>query len=174
MGNCDEEPSTVSIRTTVRDCSLGSVLVAATTKGVCAILLGDEPESLTRELRDRFPDAVLTDGDAALDDVADRVVGLVEQPTNGFDVPLDVRGTEFQRRVWNALRDIPTGRTASYRDVAIRIGAPKSVRAVARACAANTLAVAIPCHRVVRADGGLWGYRWGVDRKRRLLEREAA
>ncbi len=168
--DCPEE----SIRMTVGDCSLGSILVAATEKGICAILLGDEPEILERNLRVRFPEARLIQGDADFDQLAAEVVAWVAAPASEFDLPLDVRGTDFQCRVWNALREVPAGATASYKDIAHRIGQPKSVRAVARACASNVLAVAIPCHRVVRADGGLSGYRWGVERKRRLLEREAA
>ncbi len=155
-------------------CSLGAILVAATEQGVCAILLGDEPEALVRQLQDRFPKAELLGGDAGFEQWVARVVGFVEAPRLGLDLPLDVRGTAFQQRVWQALREIPPGQTASYADIARRIGAPKAVRAVAQACGANTLAVAIPCHRVVRHDGALSGYRWGVERKRALLEREGA
>ena len=154
-------------------CSLGSVLVAATGKGVCAVFLGDDPDALVRELQDRFPKAELVGGDRDFEGLVATAVGLVEAPALGLDLPLDVRGTAFQQRVWQALRDIPAGSTASYTDVARRIGAPKAVRAVAGACAANPIAVAIPCHRVVRSDGALAGYRWGVERKRALLEREA-
>jgi O-6-methylguanine DNA methyltransferase len=160
------------IRFAVGRSSLGLILVARTDRGVCAILLGDDPAALARELQDRFPRATLIDDDEELDELIARVVEFVEVPGAGLDLPLDVRGTAFQRRVWQALREIPAGSTASYADVAGRIGSPKSVRAVAQACAANTLAVAIPCHRVVRSDGGLAGYRWGVERKRALLERE--
>ncbi len=170
----DDDRRKTSIHLTVGDCSLGSVLVAATEKGVCAILLGDEPEALVRDLRDHFPGARLIERDEDFDRLAAEVVDLVEAPACGFDLPLDVRGTDFQRRVWRALREIPAGATASYKDIAHRIGAPKAVRAVARACASNVLAVAIPCHRVVRNDGALSGYRWGVERKRHLLDREAA
>jgi AraC family transcriptional regulator of adaptative response/methylated-DNA-[protein]-cysteine methyltransferase len=161
------------IRFAVGLCSLGSILVAASERGVCAILLGDDPDALARDLQDRFPRARLIGGDAKFEKIVARVVGLVEAPRVGLDLPLDVRGTAFQQRVWQALRAIPAGETASYSEVARRIGAPKSVRAVAGACAANALAVAIPCHRVVRNDGGLSGYRWGVERKRALLDREA-
>ena len=163
-----------AIRFAVGQCSLGAILVAATDKGVCAIQFGDDPDALVRGLQDRFPKARLTGGDKAFEQLVARVVGLVEAPSNGCDLPLDVRGTAFQQRVWRALRDIPPGSTASYREIAARIGAPKSVRAVAQACASNPVAVAIPCHRVVRTDGGVSGYRWGVARKRALLEREAA
>jgi AraC family transcriptional regulator, regulatory protein of adaptative response / methylated-DNA-[protein]-cysteine methyltransferase len=163
-----------SIRFAVGECSLGSILVAATEKGVCAILLGDDPGALVRELQDRFPRAQLVGGDAGFERLVARVVGFVEEPALGLDLPLDVRGTAFQQRVWQALRAIPAGSTTSYTKLAARIGAPTAVRAVARACATNALAVAIPCHRVVRTDGGLAGYRWGVQRKRALLAREAA
>jgi AraC family transcriptional regulator, regulatory protein of adaptative response / methylated-DNA-[protein]-cysteine methyltransferase len=127
-----------------------------------------------RELEDRFPNATLVGGDAAFEAVVARVVGFVEQPALGLDLPLDVRGTAFQQRVWQALREIPVGSTVSYAEIAARIGEPNGARAVAQACGSNALAVAIPCHRVVRADGALSGYRWGVERKRRLLEREGA
>jgi AraC family transcriptional regulator of adaptative response/methylated-DNA-[protein]-cysteine methyltransferase len=163
-----------AIRFAVGECSLGSILVAATEKGICAILLGDDPDALVRDLQDRFPKAELIGGDAGFERVVATVVGFVEAPAQGLDLPLDLRGTAFQRRVWQALREIPNGSTASYAEIAARIGRPKAVRAVARACAANAIAVAIPCHRVVRTDGTLSGYRWGVARKRALLEREAA
>jgi AraC family transcriptional regulator of adaptative response/methylated-DNA-[protein]-cysteine methyltransferase len=163
----------LEIRFAIGECSLGSILVARSDRGVCAISLGDDPDELARELQDRFPAADLIGGDAAFAELVARVVDLVEAPGLGLDLPLDVRGTAFQQRVWRALREIPAGETASYAEIARRIGSPGSVRAVARACAANALAVAIPCHRVVRKDGGLSGYRWGVERKRALLEREA-
>lgn len=161
------------IRFAVGECSLGSILVARSERGVCAILLGDDPDALARELQDRFPRATLIGGDPAFEDLVARVVGFIEAPRLGLDLPLDVRGTAFQQRVWQALREIPAGTTVSYRELARRIGSPAAVRAVARACATNPLAVAIPCHRVVRSDGGLAGYRWGVERKRTLLQREA-
>ena len=163
-----------SMHFAVGECWLGSVLVAATGKGVCAIMLGDDPDALLRDLQDRFPKAELVGGDREFEGLVASVVGLVEAPALGLDLPLDVRGTAFQQRVWQALRDIPAGSTASYTDIARRIGAPKAVRGVAGACAANPIAVAIPCHRVVRSDGALSGYRWGVTRKRALLEREGA
>lgn len=162
-----------AIHFAVAECALGAILVAASTRGVCAILLGDDPDSLARELQDRFPKAQLIGGDRAFEQLVAKVVGFVEAPQIGLDLPLDVRGTAFQQRVWRALEKIPVGSTASYAEIAERIGAPKAVRAVAQACAANALAVAIPCHRVVRNDGALSGYRWGVERKRALLEREA-
>ena len=161
------------IRFAVGECSLGSILVARTDKGVCAILLGDDPGALARDLQDRFPQANLIGGDVGFEELVARVVGLVEAPRLGLDLPLDVRGTAFQQRVWQALREIPAGETASYAQIAARIGAPGAVRAVGAACGANALAVAIPCHRVVRSDGELSGYRWGVERKRDLLAREA-
>jgi AraC family transcriptional regulator of adaptative response/methylated-DNA-[protein]-cysteine methyltransferase len=160
------------IRFAVGECSLGSILVAATEKGVCAILLGRDPDALVRQLQDRFVKAELIGGDAEFEKLVAKVIGFVEQPRLGLELPLDVQGTAFQQRVWRALRDIGVGNTASYGDIAARIGQPKSTRAVARACAANMIAVAIPCHRVIRTDGGLSGYRWGVQRKRALLERE--
>jgi AraC family transcriptional regulator, regulatory protein of adaptative response / methylated-DNA-[protein]-cysteine methyltransferase len=157
----------------VGECSLGSILVAATGRGVCAIFIGGDPDGLARELQSRFPKADFIGDDREFGELVARVVGFVEAPKIGLDLPLDMRGTAFQRRVWQALRDIPVGKTASYAEIARRIGAPKSVRAVARACGANHIAVAIPCHRVVRTDGGLSGYRWGVERKRALLDRES-
>jgi len=163
-----------SIRFAVAECSLGSILVAATDKGVCAILLGDEPEALVHELQDRFPEASLVGGDPDFEQLVAKVVGFVEAPALGLDLPLDVRGTAFQQRVWQALREIPAGSTATYAQLARRVGKPRAVRAVAQACASNPLAVAIPCHRVVRTDGSLAGYRWGIERKRALLDREAA
>ena len=161
-----------TIRFAVGECSLGSILVAATDKGVCAILLGDDPAALVHELEDRFTRAELVGGDEEFESLVARIVGLVEDPVPGLDLPLDIRGTTFQRRIWLALRDVPAGTTASYSEIAGRVGSPNAARAVARACAANLLAVAIPCHRVVRNDGTLGGYRWGVERKRALLARE--
>jgi len=161
------------LRFAVGECSLGAILVASSAKGVAAILLGDDPAALLRDLEDRFPNARLVGGDAAYERLVAQVVGLVEAPGRGLALPLDVRGTAFQQRVWLALREIPAGATATYSSIADKIGSPRSVRAVAGACAANALAVAIPCHRVVRHDGGLSGYRWGVERKRELLAREA-
>ena len=162
------------IRFAVGECSLGSILVAQSAKGVCAILIGDDPDALARELQDRFPRASLIGGDAGFEATVAKVVGFVDAPALGLDLPLDVRGTAFQQRVWNALREIPAGQTTTYTDIAKKIGAPKAVRAVAGACAANHIAVAIPCHRVVRTDGSLSGYYWGVERKRTLLDREQA
>ena len=168
-GGCDEE-----IRFAVGKSSLGAILVASSRKGVAAILLGNDPDALVRDLQDRFPNAQLIGADRDYEELVARVVGFVEAPGFGLDLPLDVRGTAFQQRVWQALQEIPVGRTVSYADVARRIGAPKAVRAVAGACAANKLAIAIPCHRVVRNDGSLSGYAWGVKRKRVLLDRESA
>jgi AraC family transcriptional regulator of adaptative response/methylated-DNA-[protein]-cysteine methyltransferase len=158
----------------VAPCSLGAILVASSAMGVAAILLGDDPAALVRDLQDRFPNAEFVGGDARYEALVAKVIGFVETPQRGLDLPLDVRGTAFQQRVWKALRQVPAGETVTYSDIAERIGAPKSTRAVAGACAANNLAVAIPCHRVVRQDGALSGYRWGVERKRTLLEREGA
>ena len=163
----------VEIRFAIGECSLGSILVAQSDRGVCAILLGDEPDQLARDLEDRFPRAKLIGGDTEFEQLVATVVGFVEAPGLGLNLPLDVRGTAFQQRVWKALLDIPAGKTTSYAEIAAHIGAPNSARAVAQACSANALAVAIPCHRVVRSDGGLSGYRWGVERKRTLLAREA-
>ncbi|QXI48579.1 bifunctional DNA-binding transcriptional regulator/O6-methylguanine-DNA methyltransferase Ada [Pseudomonas anuradhapurensis] len=155
-------------------CSLGAILVAQSEKGICAILLGDDPEALLQELQDQFPKARLIGGDSAYEQLVAEVVGFVEAPSLGLALPLDVQGTAFQERVWQALREVPAGSRVSYTEIAERIGAPKAVRAVAMACAANHIAVAIPCHRVVRRDGDLSGYRWGVARKAQLLKRETA
>jgi AraC family transcriptional regulator of adaptative response/methylated-DNA-[protein]-cysteine methyltransferase len=163
-----------AIRFAIGDCDLGAILVAATDKGVCAILLGEDPDALARQLQDRFPRANLIGADPDFETTVARVVAMVEQPGVGLDLPLDIRGTAFQRRVWEALRQLRSGETASYAEIARRIGAPKAARAVAQACAANALAVAIPCHRIVRINGDIAGYAWGVERKRALLEREAA
>ncbi|UFP97565.1 bifunctional DNA-binding transcriptional regulator/O6-methylguanine-DNA methyltransferase Ada [Pseudomonas fitomaticsae] len=160
------------IRFAVGQCSLGAILVAQSERGICAILLGDDPHQLVCDLQDQFRRANLIGADAEFEQLIARVVGFIEAPAIGLDLPLDVRGTAFQERVWQALREIPVGGTASYADIALRIGSPKAVRAVAQACGANSLAVAIPCHRVVRSDGNLSGYRWGVERKRELLLRE--
>ena len=164
----------VTIRFAVAQCSLGAILVAQSERGICAILMDDDPAVLVNDLQDRFPKAHLIGGDADFEQLVARVIGFVEAPAIGLDLPLDLRGTAFQERVWQALRKIPVGSTLSYADIAARIGAPRAVRAVARACAANRLAVAVPCHRVVRQDGALSGYRWGVERKRELLRREKA
>lgn len=158
----------------VGQCSLGAILVAQSARGVCAILLGDDPDQLVRDLQDQFPKAELVGADQRFEQLVAQVVGLIEAPAVGLDLPLDLRGTAFQERVWQALRDIPPGSTASYAQIAERIGAPKSFRAVAQACGANSVAVAIPCHRVVRSNGELSGYRWGVERKQQLLAREKA
>ena len=161
------------IRFAVGQSSLGAILVASSDRGVASILIGDDPDGLVRDLQDRFPKARLVGGDKEYECMVARVVSFVEAPGIGLNLPLDVRGTAFQRRVWQALQAIPVGQTSSYSEIARRIGAPKSVRAVASACAANNIAVAIPCHRVVRNDGALSGYAWGVERKRELVAREA-
>jgi len=161
-----------TIRFAIGQSSLGAVLVAASAKGVCAISLGDDPEALLRDLQDRFPRATLIGADESFERYVAAAVGMVERPRTRFDLPLDMRGTAFQQRVWTALQEIPAGETASYAEIAKRIGAPKATRAVARACAANPVSLAVPCHRVVRSDGALSGYYWGVARKRELLDRE--
>jgi AraC family transcriptional regulator of adaptative response/methylated-DNA-[protein]-cysteine methyltransferase len=164
--------SNASIHFALAQCSLGAVLVACSERGVCAILLGDEPQALLEDLQRRFPKAALIGADSDFEAIVAKVLGFIEAPRAGLDLPLDIRGTAFQQRVWQALARIEPGTTASYAEVAASIGAPNAVRAVAGACAANALAVAVPCHRVVRTDGGLSGYRWGVERKRELLARE--
>ncbi len=158
----------------VGQCSMGNILAAQTERGVCAILIGDDAEQLVRDLQDRFPKATLVGDAPVYQDLVAKVVGIVEDPSSGFGLPLDIRGTAFQQRVWNALQQIPAGTTATYTELAAKIGMPKATRAVAQACGANALAIAIPCHRVVRSDGSLSGYRWGVERKRNLLQREQA
>ena len=171
-GGADDEG--LLIRCSVGECWLGSILVGTTDRGICAILLGDDPAILRRDLKERFPQARIIDGDQALDRAMVKVVDFIATPGWGLDLPLDPRGTAFQQRVWQALRAIPAGSTASYGEVAERIGASKEAYAVGEACAANVIAVAIPCHRVVRKDGGLADYRWGFRRKRALLKRERA
>jgi AraC family transcriptional regulator, regulatory protein of adaptative response / methylated-DNA-[protein]-cysteine methyltransferase len=161
-----------SIRFAIAECSLGSILVASSEKGVCAILMGDDPEVLARDLQDQFPKANLIGGDDRYEKLVAKVIGFIEAPRIGLDLPLDIRGTAFQQRVWKELQRIPAGKTLCYSEVANLIGCPNSVRAVAQACGANALAVAIPCHRVVLNNGDISGYRWGVDRKRALLARE--
>lgn len=162
----------VKILFAIGECSLGSVLVASSAKGVCSMLLGDTPEAVLDDLQGRFPKAELIGNDPDYETLIAHVIQFVDDPRYGFKLPLDIQGTAFQQRVWEALRDIPVGTTASYGEVAKKIGAPKSFRAVAQACGANNIAVAIPCHRVVRSDGGLSGYRWGVERKSAILEIE--
>jgi AraC family transcriptional regulator, regulatory protein of adaptative response / methylated-DNA-[protein]-cysteine methyltransferase len=162
------------IKFAVGQTSFGAILVASSKKGVAAILLGNDPDELVRNLQDRFPKAHLIGADQDYEALVARVVAFVEKPEIGLDLPLDVRGTAFQQRVWRALQEIPVGETVSYAEIARRIGRPKAVRAVASACAENNLAVAIPCHRVVRVDGSLSGYAWGVERKRALLDREGS
>ncbi len=164
----------VTLRFAVGQTALGAILVAATDRGVCDIRLGEDPDALVTAIQARFPEARLVGADPEFEQWMARVVGLVDAPEDASGLPLDIQGTAFQQRVWQALRAIPPGRTFSYAEIAAAIGRPTAARAVATACAANTLALAIPCHRVVRADGGLGGYRWGVARKRALLEREGA
>ena len=163
-----------TIRFAIGECSLGLILVASTAKGVCSILMGDTPEPLISTLQGRFPNAQIVDGDEEFVQTVAAVVNYIEEPSRGLHLPLDIRGTAFQQRVWEALREVPVGMTASYSEIAARIGSPKAVRAVANACARNEIAVAIPCHRIVGKDGSLTGYRWGTERKRMLLDREHA
>jgi AraC family transcriptional regulator, regulatory protein of adaptative response / methylated-DNA-[protein]-cysteine methyltransferase len=158
----------------VSKCSLGYLLVAATAKGICSIRFGDTPVDLLTELKELFPRAKILPGDAAFQKIVAETLTFVERPKARFSLPLDIRGTVFQQKVWTALQNIPLGKTASYQDVAKSIGKPAAVRAVAGACAANPVAIAVPCHRVVKADGALSGYRWGVTRKDSLLKREGA
>jgi AraC family transcriptional regulator of adaptative response/methylated-DNA-[protein]-cysteine methyltransferase len=162
-----------TIQFAVGACSFGAILVAATDLGICAITLGDDPEALVRDLQDRFAKADIVGGDVTFEAVVAHVIGFVEAPRTGLGLPLHIGGTAFQQRVWQALCAVPPGGTVTYRDVAKAIGAPSAVRAVASACGANALAVAIPCHRVVRTDGSLSGYRWGIERKRALIARES-
>jgi AraC family transcriptional regulator of adaptative response/methylated-DNA-[protein]-cysteine methyltransferase len=165
-----------SMEYAIVDSSLGRLLLARTERGLCAVLFGDDDGALITDLRTRFPSVALTRADDALLPVSDAVLAVVESSDGDIrpDVPLDLHGTPFQRLVWEALLCVPAGTTTTYSEIAERIGRPSSVRAVAQACGANALAVIVPCHRAVRRDGGVSGYRWGVDRKRRLLEREGA
>jgi AraC family transcriptional regulator of adaptative response/methylated-DNA-[protein]-cysteine methyltransferase len=156
----------------IGDSSLGALLVAQSVKGICAVMFGRTPSELKRDLQDRFPLAILVKGDSKTEKLLVNVLKLIEDPMHSLDMSLDERGTQFQQRVWNALREIPAGVTASYSEIARKIGQPKSARAVARACATNPLAIIIPCHRVVRSDGSISGYRWGVECKKNLLQRE--
>lgn len=168
------EAANLPVRFKIGACWLGAVLVAASGKGVCAILLGDDPAALRRELQERFPTAETIDGDRFLEEMIAKVVDMVELPSRTLDLPLDPHGTDFELKVWQALREIPAGVITTYSAIAERIGAPREAYAVGAACAANMIAVAIPCHRVLRKDGTLAGYRWGVRRKRTLLARERA
>lgn len=162
----------LTIRYGVARCFLGWIIVAAIDRGVCAIEFGDDPETLRTQVQACFPKAQFKEADSEFASVIEQVVAFIEAPGAAIDLPLDIQGTAFQERVWHALRQVPPGSTISYADLAERIGAPEAVRAVAQACAANKLAVAVPCHRVVRSDGKLSGYRWGVERKHVLLIRE--
>lgn len=164
----------VRMRSVIRRCSLGKVLIAATSRGVCLIAFGDTKAELDVALRERFPESELQPSDAELEQLADRVVAMIDRSELAPDLPLDLVGTAFQQRVWRALREIPRGETRSYSEIAKRVGSPAAVRAVGSACGKNPVAVVVPCHRVVREDGELGGYRWGLDRKRALLERERA
>lgn len=161
-----------TIQFAIDTCSLGSILVASTDKGVCSIMMGDDPDLLFGQLQSRFPNALIAQGDDEFAHTVADVVRYVEEPSRGLNLPLDIRGTAFQQRVWKALCDVPIGTTASYSEIAARIGSPAAVRAVASACARNEIAVAIPCHRIIGKNGSLTGYRWGTERKQTLLERE--
>ncbi|WP_151704265.1 bifunctional DNA-binding transcriptional regulator/O6-methylguanine-DNA methyltransferase Ada [Nitrincola alkalilacustris] len=162
----------LTIRYAITSCFLGWITVAATDKGICAIEFGDDPATLLTQLQDRFPKALLSEADKTFSELVQQVIAFIKAPSKGIELPLDIQGTAFQEKVWQALREVPPGSTVSYTDIAQRIGSPKAVRAVAQACASNKLAVIVPCHRVVRSDGALSGYRWGVERKRELLKRE--
>ena len=161
------------IRFALGECSLGTILVAATAKGIVTIELGDDPQTLIESLQARFARSELVGGDADFEQTVAAVITAVESPSRAAALPLDIRGTAFQERVWRALTEIPTGETRTYTEIAASIGQPSATRAVANACGANALAVVIPCHRVIRTDGGLGGYRWGIDRKQALLARES-
>jgi AraC family transcriptional regulator, regulatory protein of adaptative response / methylated-DNA-[protein]-cysteine methyltransferase len=161
-----------TIKFAFAESSLGTVLVAASERGICAIFFGDTQDALRRDLEKQFPRAKIVLGDADFARLTSEVIGLIDDPNAAFDLPLDIRGTSFQHRVWEALRQIPVGSTASYAEIATAIGRPNAARAVARACASNRIAVVIPCHRVVRSDGSLSGYRGGVARKRAFLNKE--
>lgn len=169
----NEEASKNIIRYSVKKCSLGNVLIAATERGICTILLGETADFLIQDLRQRFPKDELEKADVALANWVSYTTEFIEKPRQEFNLPLDIRGTAFQQRVWHTLKEIPVGKTVSYTEIARQIGSPKAVRAIAQACASNSLAVVIPCHRVIRSDGALSGYRWGVERKQALLNREA-
>jgi AraC family transcriptional regulator of adaptative response/methylated-DNA-[protein]-cysteine methyltransferase len=162
-----------AIRFTCVDSSLGKLLVAHTEKGICAVLLGDDENELIADLKRRFPKADIQQNETDFAKRTQQLLHFIEAPQQAFNLPLDIRGTLFQQKVWQALQGIPIGETRSYTEIATAIGSPKAVRAVAGACAANALAIAIPCHRVVRNDGELSGYRWGTERKKTLLQREA-
>ena len=165
--------SNTVIRFALGECALGSILVASSEHGVCAIFLGDNPEKLLQDLQSTFLNATIIGADRDYERLVAKVVRFIETPAIGLDLPLDIRGTAFQQRVWQALREIPAGNTLSYSQLAQKTGKPKAVRAVASACAANKIAVAIPCHRIIRNDGALSGYRWGLARKASLLEKES-
>ena len=163
----------MEIQVTIELTSLGMALIAGSGVGICAILIGDDGAELKADLRRRFPRAVLAEGDAVFRKLAAAAKACIEDPRAEVNVPLDLHGTPFQQQVWRALREIPAGRTASYGDLAARIGRPRAAQAVGQAIAANPVAVIVPCHRAIRSDGSLSGYRWGVARKRLLLAREA-
>jgi len=166
------EPQNETIDFAIGSCSLGSILVAASPKGICALTLADDPALLKADLRKRFPKSELSEIDLSKDPRLQNAIDFVESPHAERAIELDLRGTDFQQRVWEALREIPFGKTATYTEIAAKTGRPKAVRAVAQACASNPVAILVPCHRVLRRDGSLSGYRWGIDRKRKLLQME--
>ena len=153
-------------------CRYGSILLATSMQGICAVFLDDHPDHLFVELRQQFPEAEFIAGDEEFEKLLVEVINYIESPKDVANFTLDLRGSTFQRNVWAALVEIPYGETCTYTELALRIGAPTSIRAVAQACAANRIAIIIPCHRVIKLDGGLSGYRWGTNRKQRLLDRE--
>lgn len=163
---------TKDIMLAIGECYLGSFLVAQTDKGICDVSLGNNPEKLIYEIQDRFKYANFIAGDKSFEDTVAKVVGLIENPKNNIDLPLDIIGTLFQQKVWQVLKNIPVGTTVSYQQLAEMVGSPKAVRAVASACARNNIAILIPCHRVVRTNGNLGGYRWGIEVKKQLLQQE--
>lgn len=168
-----EKTAREEIQFAIGESSLGFILMALSETGLCAVLIGNNQKKLIKELQTRFPNANFNQNGSKVIKLLPQLLRCAENPRQNVDFPLDQRGTPFQKSVWNALRKIPPGKTLSYRDVAIAIGLPKTARAVALACAANPIAVIVPCHRVVRSDGSLSGYRWGVEIKRSLLERES-
>nr|WP_298682512.1 methylated-DNA--[protein]-cysteine S-methyltransferase [uncultured Dongia sp.] len=170
---CKPDAEHETIRYATGPSALGTMLLAVSQQGICALLLGDNVVELSTDLKHRFPQALLLADNAGLADQFAKAAVLIADPAQSFTLPLDLRGTDFQHQVWQALQQIPAGETASYGEVARRIEAPQAVRAVAAACGANAVAVAVPCHRVLRGDGALSGYRWGVARKEKLLAREA-
>jgi AraC family transcriptional regulator of adaptative response/methylated-DNA-[protein]-cysteine methyltransferase len=166
----DQKPAIQTVTFGIGTCTLGLALVAATSQGICAILLGSNEKALASQLRSIFPQAILRKAGKEFEETLNDVVDYIEMPTGALALPLDIRGTAFQKGVWNALEEIPAGQTVTYKELALKLGT--TAQEIGEACAANAHAVAIPCHRVFRSDGGIAGYRWGVNRKRLLLQRE--